>query len=134
MTMTDKSPRPLSASLLAAKGSARPAQRSGQAYGEPRTLFQVEPAAQQHPQPSTTAKTRACQTAANPASEKVAASKKASFTFRMDEKRHFRLRLLSAHQNRSSQKILEEALDAYLEAHAPQTSSLTCPCFEGATD
>lgn len=129
MSLTHKSARPLSASLLAAKGTARPAQRTGQAYGQPRALFDVQQApaapATQQKEPST------AKTASVAAAPSTAPSgKKAAFTFRMDEHRHFRLRLLSAHQNRSSQKIMEEALDAYLETHAPQTESLACPCFQ----
>jgi len=60
--------------------------------------------------------------------------KKAAFTFRMGEQRHFRLRLLSAHQNRSSQKIMEDALDAYLEAHAPQSIGEGCACYDSSQE
>lgn len=217
MSMMQKSPRPLSASLLAPKGAARPAApledaatdhmitqpaahhpadaenaafsnttppgHSPGSHGEPRTLFDVppapkltpkfgkkqtplpdtpeadapgrdtptppaqafnaetttnaepQPAAPPQPQNTPTAQTQAPQrTAPNTVEHKAADTKKAAFTFRMCEARHFRLRLLSAHQNRSSQKILEDALDTYLATHAPQTAGLACHCFEGAGD
>lgn len=200
MSMMQKRPRPLSASLLAPKGAARPAQPLDQSvdagamqapiaggyaegYGDSRTLFDVPPAPKpvpkfgkkqtlpqypETPEPITqdmaepleplspsseshvpipdasASETSVPETssqdfsAQEPAADeliempKTAGLKKAAFTFRMCEKRHFRLRLLSAHQNRSSQKILEAALDDYLETHSPQTAGMACHCFEGA--
>jgi hypothetical protein len=203
MSMMQKRPRPLSASLLAPKGAARPAQPLDQQFenagastfehsahdqhaaapaataatqGEGRTLFDV-PAAPKPVPKFGKKQTLPPQTASNehdagspvdavtldderydspvysagapdaPTYEapvpdqqaeeliempRTTGAKKAAFTFRMCEKRHFRLRLLSAHQNRSSQKILEAALDDYLETHAPQTAGMACHCFEGA--
>lgn len=199
MSMMQKRPRPLSASLLAPKGAARPAQpldhqienavasslehsahdqyasAPSAPQGEGRTLFDVPTAPKPTPKfgkkqtlpPYQTQSEQDIAAPANtapesdshntvvpnegtpdtPAYESQAAEqqpeeliemprttglKKAAFTFRMCEKRHFRLRLLSAHQNRSSQKILEAALDDYLETHAPQTAGMACHCFEGA--
>ena len=40
---------------------------------------------------------------------------KSAFTLRLDPERHLKLRLLSAHSHRSSQRLLTEALDALLE-------------------
>jgi hypothetical protein len=41
---------------------------------------------------------------------------KAAFTLRLDEERHLRLRLASALQRRSSQRLVTEALDALLSS------------------
>lgn len=41
---------------------------------------------------------------------------KAAFTLRLDEERHLRLRLASALQRRSSQRLVTEALDSLLNA------------------
>lgn len=42
---------------------------------------------------------------------------KIAFTLRLDAERHLRLRLATAVGNRSAQKIVLDALDAYLAAH-----------------
>lgn len=42
---------------------------------------------------------------------------KIAFTLRLDHDRHLRLRLATAVTNRSAQKIVTDALDAYLDAH-----------------
>jgi hypothetical protein len=42
---------------------------------------------------------------------------KVAFTLRLDGDRHLRLRLATAVTNRSAQKIVTDALDAYLAAH-----------------
>ena len=42
---------------------------------------------------------------------------KIAFTLRLDAERHLRLRLATAVSNRSAQKIVLDALDAYLVAH-----------------
>ncbi len=50
-----------------------------------------------------------------PRSRRAAGSKpKAAFTLRLDAERHLRLRLLSAHQHRSAQRIVLEAVDRLL--------------------
>lgn len=48
---------------------------------------------------------------------------KAAFTLRLDAERHLKLRLACAVKNRSAQKIVSEALDAYL-ATLPELDSL----------
>lgn len=45
------------------------------------------------------------------------AGRKAAFTLRIDAERHLRLRLLSAVANRSSQQLLIEALDELIARH-----------------
>jgi hypothetical protein len=45
------------------------------------------------------------------------ASGKAAFTLRLDAERHLRLRMATAILNRSAQKIVSDALDAFLVGH-----------------
>lgn len=55
-------------------------------------------------------------------------SGKAALTVRLDPERHFKLRLLSAHINRSSQQIMIDALDAFLQEHGADISPHMCAC------
>lgn len=48
---------------------------------------------------------------------------KVAFTLRLDAERHLRLRLATAVTNRSAQKIVTDALDAFLAAH-PEINEL----------
>jgi hypothetical protein len=48
---------------------------------------------------------------------------KAAFTLRLDAERHLRLRLATAVTNRSAQRIVSDALDAFLDAH-PEIAEL----------
>ncbi|MEM6832913.1 MAG: hypothetical protein AAF562_04755 [Pseudomonadota bacterium] len=139
MSKLSGAPSPLSATLLASKGAARPTPVFGQ-----RGLNQDQPPLSQDseaPKSQVSAKADMAEALAHHTSDtqpeeqtQKNTGKKAAFTFRMDESRHFRLRLLSAHQNRSSQKIMEAALDAYLDTHAPHTGGVNCPCFTDAAE
>jgi hypothetical protein len=40
---------------------------------------------------------------------------------RLDAERHLKLRLLGAHQHRSAQSLVTEALDRFLAEHEPET-------------
>jgi len=53
---------------------------------------------------------------------------KAAMTVRLDAERHFKLRLMSAHANRSAQQILVAALDDYLAKHGADISPRMCAC------
>lgn len=55
-------------------------------------------------------------------------SGKAALTVRLDPERHFKLRLLSAHTNHSSQQIMIDALDAYISEHGADISPHMCAC------
>lgn len=48
---------------------------------------------------------------------------KVAFTLRLDAERHLRLRLACAVSNRSAQKVVTDALDAFLSAH-PEINEL----------
>ena len=54
---------------------------------------------------------------------------RAAMTLRLDEERHLRLRVFSAHSKRSSQDILTEALDEYLERHSYDGNMRHCDCL-----
>jgi predicted DNA-binding protein len=56
---------------------------------------------------------------------------RAAFTLRLDPERHLRLRLASAHQHRSSQQIVVEALDRYLE-QLPALAAAVSACPRSA--
>ena len=47
---------------------------------------------------------------------------KSAFTLRLDEDRHLRLRLMGAHQHRSAQSLVTEALDRVLDAFEAKKS------------
>lgn len=57
--------------------------------------------------------------------------KRVAMTLRLDHPRHLRLRVLSAHVNRSSQDILTEALDTYLDSFAHMPEMKQCDCLRG---
>ncbi len=51
-----------------------------------------------------------------------------AFTLRLDPERHLKLRLISAHQHRSAQLIVTEALDRFLADLNSGTESGSCVC------
>lgn len=59
--------------------------------------------------------------------------KRVAMTLRLDHPRHLKLRVLSAHINRSSQDILTEALDSFLDqyTHMPDVKQCECLRLEG---
>ena len=61
-------------------------------------------------------------------------SKRVAMTLRLDPARHLRLRVLSAHVNRSSQDILTEALDSYLDRFAHMPEMRQCDCLRRETE
>lgn len=124
----------LSSGLLARKGQAKPAMRpQGFAgFGAPQedlgwndmgfdspqpapvtpavVLQQEELAAHFSPEPKAAPVSKRREPKVRPALSR----NKAAFTLRLDEERHLRLRLASALQRRSSQRLVTEALDALL--------------------
>jgi predicted transcriptional regulator len=61
-------------------------------------------------------------------------SKRVAMTLRLDSARHLRLRVLSAHVNRSSQDILTEALDNYLDKFADMPEMRQCDCLRAEAE
>ncbi|MAU40949.1 MAG: hypothetical protein CMF31_04935 [Kordiimonas sp.] len=57
------------------------------------------------------------------------AGKRVAMTLRMESEQHLKLRLFSAHTNKSCQDILTKALDAYLDAHQQDIGASNCPCL-----
>jgi hypothetical protein len=107
----------LTGALLARKGSALPADGLAGAamalsqplppWSVPRPPARPEPEGKGHPAPGR-------------AEERVA------MTLRLDSTRHTRLRIFAARRNRTSQDVVTEALDAYLEACGGD-----CACLRG---
>lgn len=64
-----------------------------------------------------------------PNSEPKQAQARTKLSLRLDPERHLKLKLAAAHQRRSSQAILLDALDAYLATVAPELD-VNCPCLE----
>lgn len=58
---------------------------------------------------------------------------RSAFTLRLDPERHLNLRLVSAHQHRSAQVIVTEALDRYLADFNAEANSGTCVCSTQTT-
>jgi hypothetical protein len=130
----------LSAGLLARKGAAKPAMRP-QMYnaqddlgwndmGEPpaaeRPAAAVVPIpiafsqpAEEPPAPSVVAQQQAALAETFEARARPRAAPgskgKSAFTLRLDGDRHLKLRLMGAHQHRSAQSLVTEALDRFLD-------------------
>jgi len=146
--MEQKPAASLTGSLIARKGEAAPA--VSPAFGfqgvlpdppaaPPQEASATHPASQAAAKPA--APTSATPTSATKKSappkraaqkrttQKHAAQKRAAMTLRLDEARHLRLRLVSAHLRRSCQSVLTEALDAYFDTHRSLTAK-PCPCLD----
>lgn len=126
-------PKPLAAhasSLLARKGAARPAMRPRDASGsEPVdgaddlgwNDMGVDAVPASHPIPSVLVEREALksgierQARIGPGAAPKAKGAKAAFTLRLDADRHLRPRLASAVTKCSSQQLLIQALDAFLQ-------------------
>ncbi|RIK95257.1 MAG: hypothetical protein DCC73_02455 [Proteobacteria bacterium] len=144
-----KRPARLTGALLARKGQAAPAQTASPIYypfaeateGEtPRhDLTQLAEASAARPRfaPPPAAEVKAAKNnggksrdfggrAAGPTD---VGGNRAALTLRLDEERHLRLRVFSAHSKRSSQDILTQALDEYLERHSYDGNMRHCDCL-----
>lgn len=62
----------------------------------------------------------------------VGSGARIAMTVRLDHERHHRLRVLSAHLNKSSQEILVEALDKFLDKRTPEAADHGCTCLDQA--
>lgn len=130
----------LSSSLLARKGQAKPAMRpqgfngfgtpqedlgwNDMGFDTPRpapadappVVRQQEELATHFAPPPAPAPAKPAAKARTPRVARALGGHKAAFTLRLDEDRHLRLRLASALQRRSSQRLVTEALDALLNS------------------
>lgn len=119
----------LTGDLLARKGQARPALNHGLASGDDDstafasrrviTLPRPEPArAAPPPPPPPVAEV------SSGSEEKTSARRRVAFTYRLDPERHLNLRVVAIYKRTSGQKILDEALDRYLEEVMTEEGSL----------
>ena len=124
---TSRGPSRLSAALLARKGSASPA---GFAPVPFRAKTPGNCASAPH---AIDARVLATQT-----SHDDCPSARVRLTIRLNETRHMRIKLASAHLKRSLQDIMTEAVDRYLDQVAPEMLSSNCVCLanrvRGASD
>lgn len=139
--MTARPLASLSSGLLARPGQAKPAMRPQVFAPTPLEDLGWNDMGQQQPLPVAapaelppvlTERAELVQAVSSPAPTKPAAKRataahtavhKAAFTLRLDPDRHLRLRLASAVAGRSSQQLLVQALDAFLDAQ-PQVEAL----------
>lgn len=147
-----KSVARLTGSLLARKGFAMPAQESA-AYALSHDLpHEITPPARPFSATYARAPEPAPEPLAEPAPKPRAAApvaceapteapviptpaahadhgKRVAMTLRLDNDRHLKLRVLSAHSNLSSQEILTAALDDYLARHSAEPGLRHCECL-----
>lgn len=154
-----KSVARLTGSLLARKGFAMPAQESAayalshdlpHEITPPARPFSAtyarapEPAPEPAPEIAPEPKPRAAAPVACAAPAEVSATptpatptsaahadhgKRVAMTLRLDNDRHLKLRVLSAHSNLSSQEILTAALDDYLARYSAEPGLRHCECL-----
>ena len=123
---------PLSATLLARKGAARPTASPARLFAIPQPA--QPPGASPAPSPA-----RAPAPGPAPASAPVPAythdqgdglpGDRRRITLRLDHKRHVRLKLAAAHLEASIQDIMTAALDAHLARVAPDIEGGFCACL-----
>ena len=144
---TPKPAASLTAGLLARKGEARPAMRpqlynfnddlgfDDHGHDLPRVeareplvtvdAIQVQPQAEPAVVQQQSALVAAFAPMVSPTPPKPRAASglkdKAAFTLRLDKERHLKLRLAVAHQNRSAQLLVSEALDRFLDEVLPSS-------------
>ena len=125
-----KGPANLSSSLLARKGQALPSP-SGRYSSVPATFpraantnDQTEPQEVSLPEHRTSGRTDEAQ-----AKRPVGDGARVAMTVRLDHETHRRLRLLSAHTNKSSQEIFTEALESYMQCESTKIPGEGCACL-----
>lgn len=109
-----KSAASLTASLLARKGQANPTDG-------------MQPAGMISPASAPVGQNDRRVSAESATSKRpVGSGKRIAMTVRLDHEQHLRLRVFSAHKQRSSQEILALALDKYIDEHAPTALNNAC--------
>ncbi|MFT5540351.1 MAG: hypothetical protein ACI82H_001881 [Alphaproteobacteria bacterium] len=66
---------------------------------------------------------------APPSTDNISPEGRARVTLRLNEARHFRLKLAGAHMQQSLQEILTAALDHYLDQVGPEILREGCVCI-----
>jgi hypothetical protein len=133
--MQTKGPANLSSSLLARKGQANPSP-SGRYSSVPAATFVAHPANANdrvvpaplpvHEEPRDDADEF---DASAQAKRPVGEGARIAMTVRLDHETHRRLRLLSAHTNKSSQEIFTEALESYMKRMSARIPGDGCACL-----
>ena len=118
----------LSSGLLARKGQARPAMRRQTTLAEAGDDLGWNDMGEPLPLPPVLTQREELAEAYEPADPAPIAAlltgaKRAAFTLRLDADRHLRLRLASATKGKSAQKLVTEALDAFLKT-MPEVEAL----------
>lgn len=108
----------LSGALLAKKGGANPAEGfnpTGHMGGR------------------TNSKLNTAKAGANDSVEKrpVGAGERVAMTLRLEHEQHLRLRLYAAHTRKSSQEIMKDALEKYIDDNAPKSFHNACKTLGG---
>lgn len=128
--MQTKGPANLNSSLLARKGQAVPSPNGRYASvpaSFPRAVANTnEPAARQI---EADGELDFADDSALAAKKPVGEGPRIAMTVRLDHDTHRRLRLLSAHTNKSSQEIFTEALESYMKRTAAKIPGDGCACL-----
>lgn len=131
--MQTKGPANLSSSLLARKGQANPSP-SGR-YSSIPAHFSHDPANANErftPRPVSAHQFDETEDDADSSSQikrPVGDGPRIAMTVRLDHETHRRLRLLSAHTNKSSQEIFTEALESYMKRMSARIPGVGCACL-----
>jgi hypothetical protein len=132
--MQTKGPANLSSSLLARKGQANPSP-SGRYSSVPAQFPHAAANANDRfaPKPVPSARDESLEEddsdASGQAKRPVGDGQRIAMTVRLDHETHRRLRLLSAHTNKSSQEIFTEALDGYMKLMSTRIPGDGCKCL-----
>jgi len=129
--MQSKGPANLNSSLLVRKGQALPSP-SGRYSSVPasfpraaaNTNEQTAPREVSMPEGRTTSRSDDAA-----AKRPVGDGPRVAMTVRLDHETHRRLRLLSAHTNKSSQEIFTEALENYMQCESAKIPGQGCACL-----
>jgi len=134
--MTNKGPANLSSSLLVRKGQAVPSPNGRYANVTatfPRSAANSNDAqARRAPTAEPTHWPEDENAPDQPVKRPVGEGARIAMTVRLDHDTHRRLRLLSAHTNKSSQEIFTEALESYMKRTATKIPGDGCACLSNS--
>lgn len=140
MSMYDPKPAAsLTGGLLVRKGQARPALSPGlvleadDAHAAPRRVITLPRPEAARPMDAEAMRqvvppVDKAKSEAKPKAEgRPEARRRVAFTYRLDPERHLNLRVVAIYKRTSAQKILDEALDRYLDEVMAEEGSLVFP-------
>jgi len=129
--MQSKGPASLSSALLARKGQALPSP-SGRYSSIPANITRAPANTNEQSVPRPVAMPegrRTKESSSTTGKRPIGDGQRVAMTVRLDHDTHRRLRLLSAHTNKSSQEIFTEALDTYMKCESAKVSGEGCACL-----